>query len=117
MKIKNIFCAVVLCALLVPVFAQDAKPKPDNLTMTLAWIADAGEPKQYVFVINGVVAYKTLNGLKKYLKDIPRGSSLTWAPSCRRTGNEPLIGSEEEMREFKEFCKTIGINFILVPSG
>lgn len=103
--------------MMVPVFAQDVKPEPKNLTMTLARIIDAGETEQYVFVINGVVAFKSLDGLKKHLKDIPKGYSLTWAPGCCRTGSEPLIRSEEEMREFKEFCETIGINFILVPSG
>jgi hypothetical protein len=114
---RNILCAAILCALLAPVFAQDAKPKPENLMMTLAWIADAGEPKQYVFVINGVVAYKTLDGLKKYLKDIPKGSSLRWAPGCCRIGNEPIIGSQDEMKKFKDFCDSIGIKFTLVPSG
>ena len=114
---KYMLCAASLCASLTPVFAQDAKPRPENLTMTLAWIADAGEPKQYVFVINGVVAYKTLDGLKNYLKDIPKGSSLTWAPGCGRIGNEPLIGSADEMKNFKEFCESTGINFTLVPSG
>jgi len=114
---RNIFFAVILSVLLAPVFALDAKRKPENLTMTLAWIADAGDPKQYVFVINGVVAYKTLDGLKKHLERLPKGSSLTWAPGCCRIDNEPLIGSEEEMRKFVEFCDTIGIKFTLVPSG
>jgi hypothetical protein len=91
--------------------------KAENLTMTLILVADTGEPKQYVFVINGAVAYKTLDGLKNYLKGIPRGSSLTWAPGCCRNGNEPLLGSEEEMKKFREFCESIGIKFTLVPSG
>lgn len=85
--------------------------------MSLARVADAGEPKQYIFVINGVVAYKTLEGLQKYLKDIPKGSSLTWAPGCCRIGNEPLLGSNEEMKRFKEFCESVGIKFTLIPSG
>ncbi len=85
--------------------------------MSLARVADAGEPKQYIFVINGVVAYKTLEGLQKYLKDIPKGSSLTWAPGCCRIGNEPLLGFNEEMKRFKEFCESVGIKFNLVPSG
>lgn len=114
---KRSLLTVVLCASLASAFAQDAKPKPENLTMTLAWIADAGEPKQYVFVINGVVAYKTLDGLKKYLKDIPKGSSLTWAPGCCRIGNEPIVGSAEEMKKFQEFCESGGIKFTLVPAG
>jgi hypothetical protein len=117
MEMKRLLIAMFLCALLAPVFAQDAKPKPENLTMTLAWIADAGDPKQYVLVINGVVAYKTLDGLKKYLKDLPKGSSLTWAPGCCRIGNEPIIGSVDEMKKFKEFCESVGIKFTLVPAG
>jgi hypothetical protein len=117
MDMKKLLLAAILCASLVSAFAEDAKPKPENLTMTLAWIADAGEPNQYVFVINGVVAYKTLDGLKKYLKDLPKDSTLTWAPGCCRIGNEPLIGSQEEMKKFKEFCESVGIKFTLVPSG
>ena len=117
MNMNRLLYAVLFCIWLAPVFAEDAKPKPENLTMTLAWIADAGEPKQYVFVVNGVVAYQTLDGLKKYLRDLPKGSSLTWAPGCRRIGNEPLIGSAAEMKTFKEFCETVGVKFTLVPAG
>ena len=76
---------MIVCAALLPVFAQDVKRNPENLTMTLAWVADAGEPRQYVFVINGVLAYKTLDGLKNYLRDIPRESTLTWSPALTKT--------------------------------
>ena len=114
---KRLLVALVLCGMMLPALAQDAKRKPENLTMTLAWIADAGEPTQHVFVINGVVAYKTLDGLKKYLKELPKDSTLTWAPGCCRMGSEPLLGSPEEMKKFKEFCESIGIKFTLVPSG
>ena len=100
-----------------PVIQPAAVRKPENLTMTLAWIADAGEPRQTVFVINGVVAYKTVEGLREYLKDLPKGSTLTWSPGCCRLGNEPLLGSEDEMEKFKDFCKSNGIHFVLVPSG
>ena len=97
--------------------AEEVKRKPENLTMTLAIIADAGEPRQYVFVVNGVVAYKSIDGLKNYLKDVPVGSTLTWSPGCCRTGGEPLLSSEQEMTKFKEFCKSIDLKFVLVPSG
>lgn len=112
---RRLAITMILCAVLTPMFAQDSKPK--DLTMTLVQIADAGEPKQYVFLINGAVAYRTLDGLKKYLAHLPKGSSLTWAPGCCRIGNEPLIGSADEMRTFKAFCASIGITFILVPAG
>ena len=114
---KALIFAIVLCGALASALGQEAKPRPENRTLTLAWIADAGEPKQYVFVINGVVAYKTLDGLKKYLKDLPKDSTLTWAPGCGRIGNEPLIDSQEEMKKFKEFCESVGIKFTLVPAG
>lgn len=114
---NRLLIAVVLCGALLPALPQDVKRKPENLTMSLAWIADAGEPKQYVFVINGVVAYKTLDRLKKYLKDLPKDSTLTWAPGCCRMGGEPLLGSEEEMKKFKDFCASVGIKFTLVPAG
>jgi len=117
MKMSRLLLALVLCGALLPTLAQDLKRKPENLTMTLAWIGDAGEPKQYVFVINGVVAYKTLDGLKKYLKDLPKDSTLTWAPGCCRMGGEPLLGSEEGMKLFKKFCESVGIKFAIVPSG
>jgi len=114
---KQALVALILCGTMLPAFAQDVKRQPENLTMTLAWIADAGEPQQYVFVINGLVAYKTLDGLKKYLKDLPKDSTLTWAPGCSRIGNEPLIGAQEEMKKFKQFCESVGIKFTLVPAG
>lgn len=117
MKMKQLLLVLMLCGMILPAFAQDVQRKPENLTMTLAWIADAGEPMQYVYVINGVVAYKTVDGLKKYLKSLPKDSTLTWAPSCSRMGGEPLLDSEEEMKKFREFCESAGIKFVLVPSG
>ncbi|NLB55457.1 MAG: hypothetical protein GX811_06790 [Lentisphaerae bacterium] len=114
---RRLLLGVIFCISLTLAFAEDAKPKPKNLTMTLAWVADAGEPKQYVFVINGVVAYKTIEGLKKHLKGLPKGSTLTCSPDCCRIGNESLGGSLEEMENFTEFCELIGVRFILVPSG
>ena len=114
---RSVIVVALLCVALFPVIAktESGKPKAEELTMTLAWIADAGEPKQYVFVINGVVAYKTLDGLKKYIKGLPKDSTLTWAPGCRQTG--PLLSSEDEMKKFKDFCKSQGVKFTLVPSG
>jgi hypothetical protein len=87
--------------------------------MTLAWIADSKDPgrKPYIFVINSVAAYRTLDGLKEYLRRLPKGSTLTWAPGCFRIGGEPLLSSEQEMRDFKAFCESCGINFVLVLSG
>ena len=113
---KRLLLGVALCAALSPALAQEVTRKPENVTMTLAWIADAGEPEEYVFVVNGLVAFKTLDGLKRYLKNLPKDSMLTWAPTCRQASG-PLLDSEEDMKKFKEFCASIGIKFTLVPSG
>jgi hypothetical protein len=93
--------------------------QPEKLTMTLARIADSEkiDGKDYIFVINGVAAYRTLDGLKKYLKDLPKGSTLTWTPGCCRMGGEPLLSSKDEMQKFKEFCESCEISFVLVPAG
>ena len=94
--------------------------QPQNLTMKLMWVAYAGEPRQYVFVVNGgpsELAFKTVEGLKEYLKGRPKGSMLTWAPSDARMGDEPLLSGAVEMKKFKEFCESIGIKFTLVPAG
>ena len=112
-----LIAALLLGGAWLPMLAQDAGPKPEELTMTLAWVADAGEPKQHVFVINGVVAYKTVDGLKRHLQGVPKGTRLTWAPGCGRIGGEPLLASQEELQKFREFCESHGITFVLVPSG
>jgi hypothetical protein len=104
--------------------AQEARRTPEDLTLTLALVHDPGEPipwggppGEWIFVLNGVSGYKTVNGLKSALRELPKGSRLTWDPGCFRIGGEPLLNSAEEMCQFEEFCKSIGIKFVLVPSG
>jgi hypothetical protein len=118
-RMKRLLYLITILALaILPAMSEEAKRKPENLTMTLAWIADAGEQQpEHIFVINGVVAYKTVEGLKKYLMELPEGSTLTWDPGCDRLGNEPLLGSKEEMKKFKDFCEAHSIKFVLVPAG
>jgi hypothetical protein len=101
------------------VSSQGEDRKPENLTMTLARIADSEkvDRKDYIFIINGVVAFRTLDGLKKHIKQLPKGSTLTWAPGCCRIGGEPLLSSKDEMQNFKAFCESCGTSFVLVPSG
>ena len=54
--------------------SQTPERNPENLTLTLAWIADSENTanKEYVFVVNGLVAYRTLEGLKKYIRGLPK---------------------------------------------
>ena len=106
--------------LMVPIlFAQDPVRKPETLTLTLATIDDSAIRDEYIFVINGVSAYRTVDGLKRGIKDVPAGSTLTWAPSCLRSENlrpEPL-SAEKDIAAFADYCKSLNIMFIIVPSG
>jgi hypothetical protein len=110
-------CAVLLFIVL-PARAQEieqAAPAP-KYRMELIYIVDAS-PHEYVFVISGAIGFKSVDSLKKYLGDLPLGSTIEWAPGCIRRGDEPLLSSEQEMEDFKAFCAEKNINFILVPSG
>jgi hypothetical protein len=90
---------------------------PITYEIRFAQFADtfAGKP-EYVFII-GEVAFRSVDALKKGIATFPKGSILKWAPSCKRMGGEPLLSSEEDMADFKKYCSSIGIQFILVPSG
>lgn len=96
--------------------AQQQRPK---YRMELVWMMDnddVSSTREYVFVI-GVVGFRTLEGLKKFVAMLPAGSILEWSPGCRRTGSEPLLSSEEEMEKWKKFCEEHGIEFVLMPAG
>jgi hypothetical protein len=94
---------------------QQQPQSPPKYRLELVYIFEA-ETTEFIFVIGGV-GFKSVESLKNFLSSLPPGSSLEWAPGCRRMGNEPLLSSELEMAEFKAFCLERNINFVLVPSG
>ena len=109
-------CAILLFIVL-PARAQEigqSAPAP-KYRMELIYVVDAS-PHEYVFVISGSIGFKSVDSLKKYLGDLPPGSTLEWAPGCVRRVNEPL-SSEQEIEDFKAFCAEKNINFIVIPSG
>jgi hypothetical protein len=110
-------CAILLFMVL-PAHAQEVEQpqQAPKYRMDLVYIVDAGSP-EYIFVISGVIGFKSVASLKEYLSALPAGSILEWAPGCMRRANEPLLSSEQEMEDFKAFCAERNINFILVPSG
>lgn len=117
---RFLIAAAMLACCVTTAMAQAPEPKPEQLTLTLARIADSGKAggtAEYVFVINGQVAYRTLEGLKKYMSGLPKGSVITWAPGCCRMGDEPLLSSRQQMEQFKAFCASCGISLVIVPSG
>jgi hypothetical protein len=115
---RVITIALLLCSVLQPASAMKSKPQPPSLTMTLAWVADEQtDSPQYFFIINGILAYRTVDELKRYLKNLPGETTLKWAPGCCRMGNEPLLNSQDDMKNFQDFCELNNIRLVIVPSG
>ena len=115
---EHVLCFLVILLLgAVHAHAQEngQSPSPPKYRLELVYIFDA-DSTEYVFVV-GNVGFRSVASLKKFLSDLPPGSTLEWAPGCRRTGGEPLLSSEQEMEDFKAFCAAKKISFILVPSG
>ena len=96
--------------------AEETPPPPPKYRLELVRIAET-YPREYVFVINGAVGFKTVEALKTFVAGLPRGSVIEWAPGCRRSGDEPLLSSEAELEAFGSFCRERGIDFVLIPSG
>ncbi len=98
--------------------AQETTEKqPPKYRMELVWLADSDEGRrEYIFLV-GSVAFKSVEGLKKFVARMERGTVIEWDPGCLRWGDEPLLSSPEEMRDWMEFCEEHGIKFVLVPSG
>lgn len=109
--------SVMLLTMLIRADAQENSPAPPppKYRMELVYIFDSNST-ELIFVI-GNAGFKSVDSLKTFLRSLPPGSSLEWAPGCIRMGNEPLLSSEREMEEFRAFCAESNINFILVPSG
>jgi hypothetical protein len=92
---------------------HEAGPKPITYELRIAQYEDTyRKTPQYVYLF-GDVAYRSLDGVKKFISIIPKGSIIEWRPGCM--GPRPLSESEED--ELKAFCETKGIKFVHVPSG
>lgn len=116
-----IFAAFVLFIRLHSAMAAESSAsatllQPPAYTMSIACFTDTIDTRpEWIFVVGGN-AYRSLDALKDGITHFVKGSSLTWAPSCKRFGGEPL-SSETELKDFEAHCKSHGVRFILVPSG
>ena len=114
---KHLLCLLMILFLAVPraEAQENILPSPPKYRMALIYIFEEDTP-EFIFVIDKI-GFKSVASLKKFLSNLPVGSTLEWAPGCKRTGREPILSSEEEMNDFKAFCAERNINLILVPSG
>lgn len=117
--IKNLFrmniIGLSMCCILNS-FAEEAKSLSPRYVMALVYVVDQHD-MPYLFTINNSVAFKTLEGLKKFFKSLPEGSTISWSMGCMRHGNEPLVNSDAEMNDFKAFCESLNLRLEIIPSG
>jgi hypothetical protein len=92
-----------------------APPQPVDYELKLVYIVD-GPQVEFVFVI-GNSGFKTVAELKRFVAELPAGSTLRWSPGCERLGGEPLLSSATDMAAFVSFCRDHRVHFKLIPSG
>ena len=95
--------------------SADKLPTP-NYTLSLAAVYESN-PMEWEFVFGGTTVCKTVASLKRLVAVLPSGSTLDWSSGCERLGGEPLLSSEHDMADFKEFCKEKGISLVIHPAG
>jgi hypothetical protein len=107
--------SVFLAGAMVSQVAGEIKPFPS--TLTIAHLSESGFPGENFYVLNGVAAFRTLEGLKRSLIGHPKGSTLSWAPGCMRSQDETPLDTGINSKAFKAFCDSIGVEFIVEMSG
>ena len=94
---------------------ESSSSAPMIYPMKIIYIFEAEKP-EFIFVV-GNAGFKSIASLKDWIKNLPPRTTLEFDMTCRRLGNEPLISSEEEMDDFKNFCKQHNINLVIRPAG
>ena len=114
---------ILLCFLLmslpgvlnVHAAGKKKSPPPRRYNLELVYIFEA-KPIDFMFVV-GNMRFKSVDSLKEFLSGLAPGSILEWSPGCLRYGGEPLVSSAQQMEDFKAFCATKKIRFIVLPNG
>ena len=103
--------ALTLALLSAPLLAAD----PITIELKIVPVVDA--PKEEYLLVFGDVAFRTVAGLRRAVAAQPDGTVIRLAPGCVRSGKEPLISSEDELRDFQQFCASEKVELVVVPSG
>ncbi len=120
MKIyQKLLCAILfgVVSTMGIVSAQNSENEPPKYRMEQVYIFEDAKPIEYIFVLNGSVGFKSVKALKQFIEKLPPETIIEWRPSCEILGDEPLRSSEKEMADFKAFCESKKVKFILVPAG
>jgi len=105
--------AISLCGTTKGLAEKSAEKFWTVYEMKLVQIRDeAGSPWAYVI---GYSAFRTVQGLKDWVAQIPEGNTLKWdSGSDIPIPGDPL-GSSEAAEDFRKFCETRKINLEIVP--
>lgn len=74
------------------------------------------DEKMHSYISTGEQKFSTYNELKAWVANLPSATHLTFAPSCRRFGDE-ILSDEQEIDDFKRFCSEHKLIFNIRPSG
>lgn len=106
------FCFCLLCFVPFVAYSQQAK-STDKIVIEVVW-----EPalNAEVLAIRGV-KYNTVALLKSALAAKPAGTVVVWDPGCVRVGEHPMLSTQKELNELRQFLEKKGLKFIERPSG
>jgi hypothetical protein len=111
---RIILLLAIMAVLSAGLPADEIKPIKVNMER-FYYAATLGKNTEFVFVMGGA-AYRSVQELKKGVSGLPRGSEISWAPSCDIIGGEPLH-SESETEDFRAHCAAHEVKLVIIPSG
>jgi hypothetical protein len=94
---------------------EQPKSIPLVYQMKLVYIFDGDKPDAIINV--GNAGFRSVASLKNWAKGLSSGTTIEFQETCRHTDNEPVVMSDKEKADFKDFCKQHNINFIIRPAG
>jgi len=112
---QEIFTGILISPPITIVVKEKKGNAGETHFMKLKFNFDEGK-RWWTFMLDNN-EFRTLSEIKIFIKNLHTGSKIEWAPGCRRLGDEPLLNSESEMKDFKKFCDDNGITLVVIPSG
>jgi len=120
-KINTFLLALFIMLSCAIVNAQNAPdstaPAPPPAVYTLKFVYIFEGDKTEVIMVMGNSGFRSVEALKNWVQGLPPGTSLELDMTCENFGIEPLINSEKDMADFKDFCAKHHINLIIKPAG
>lgn len=105
--------AMAIVVVRAQVTTSATQREPQELVLSVVAIIDT-YPTEYILTLNNTLGYKTVASLEKHIGDLLAGSTITWAPSDVRRGDEPLL-SYKEQQDFAAFCEEKKVKVVIKP--